>query len=87
MLAHCLPAHSCVLSTRCLLSPPCISLLMYLSSPVSSCFPWLVAFHDCLYDEGAMYIVLEYMDGGSLADLLLAARLTGKLRIDRIDVN
>tara|TARA_B110001452_G_scaffold261588_1_gene260551 strand:- start:107 stop:1345 length:1239 start_codon:yes stop_codon:yes gene_type:complete len=40
-------------------------------------FPWLVAFHDCLYDEGAMYIVLEYMDGGSLADVLQAAQLTG----------
>ena len=38
---------------------------------------WLVAFHDCLYDEGAMYIVLEYMDGGSLADVLQAAQLTG----------
>ena len=37
----------------------------------------LVAFHDCLYDEGAMYIVLEYMDGGSLADVLQAAQLTG----------
>jgi serine/threonine protein kinase len=40
-------------------------------------FPWLVAFHDCLYDEGAMYIVLEYMDGGSLADVLQVAQLTG----------
>ena len=40
-------------------------------------YPWLVAFHDCLYDEGAMYIVLEYMDGGSLADVLQAAQLTG----------
>ena len=25
----------------------------------SSAFPWLVTFHDCLYDDGAMYIVLE----------------------------
>ena len=40
-------------------------------------YPWLVDFHDCLYDEGAMYIVLEYMDGGSLADVLQAAQLTG----------
>ena len=40
-------------------------------------YPWLVAFHDCLYDEGAMYIVLEYMDGGSLADVLQAPQLTG----------
>jgi len=40
-------------------------------------YPWLVAFHDCHYDEGAMYIVLEYMDGGSLADVLQAAQLTG----------
>mmetsp|Transcript_23873 Transcript_23873/g.39478 ORF Transcript_23873/g.39478 Transcript_23873/m.39478 type:complete len:361 (+) Transcript_23873:91-1173(+) len=52
-------------------------LLRELRTLYSSTFPWLVSFYDCLYDEGAMYIVLEYMDGGSLADLLSAAQLTG----------
>jgi len=52
-------------------------LLRELRTLYSSTFPWLVSFYDCLYDEGAMYIVLEYMDGGSLADLLLTAQATG----------
>jgi len=52
-------------------------LLRELRTLYTSAFPWLVAFHDCLYDEGSMYIVLEYMDGGSLADVLHAAQLTG----------
>ena len=52
-------------------------LLRELRTLYSSAFPWLVSFHDCLYDEGAMYIVLEYMDGGSLADVLIATQLTG----------
>jgi len=52
-------------------------LMRELRTLYSSTFPWLVSFYDCLYDEGAMYIVLEYMDGGSLADLLTAAQLTG----------
>jgi len=52
-------------------------LLRELRTLYSSAFPWLVSFHDCLYDEGSMYIVLEYMDGGSLADVLHAAQLTG----------
>ena len=34
-------------------------LLRELRTLYSSAFPWLVSFHDCLYDEGAMYIVLE----------------------------
>ena len=51
-------------------------LMRELRTLYTSNFPWLVAFHDCLYDEGAMYIVLEYMDGGSLADFLTAARAT-----------
>jgi len=52
-------------------------LLRELRTLYSSVFPWLVTFHDCLYDDGAMYIVLEFMDGGSLADLLRVAQLTG----------
>lgn len=43
----------------------------------SSTFPWLVTFYGCLYDEGAMHILLEHMDGGSLADLLTTAQRTG----------
>lgn len=34
-------------------------LIRELRTLYSSAFPWLVAFHDCLYDDGAMYIVLE----------------------------
>ena len=52
-------------------------LLRELRTLYSAAFPWLVSFHDCLYDEGAMYIVLEYMDGGSLADVLSATQLSG----------
>jgi len=52
-------------------------LLRELRTLYSSAYQWLVSFHDCLYDDGAMYIVLEYMDGGSLADVLIAAQLTG----------
>jgi len=52
-------------------------LLRELRTLYTCAFPWLVAFHDCLYDDGAMYIVLEYMDGGSLADVLRAAQMTG----------
>lgn len=52
-------------------------LMRELRTLYSSQFPWLVSFHECLYDEGAMYIVLEYMDGGSLADMLKAAQLSG----------
>lgn len=52
-------------------------LLRELRTLYSSAFPWIVSFHDCLYDDGAMYIVLEYMDGGSLADVLMAAQQTG----------
>ena len=76
-------------------------LIRELRTLYSSAFPWLVTFHDCLYDDGAMYIVLEYfpfasnrdalnicftrpsspkhryMEGGSLADVLHAAQLTG----------
>jgi hypothetical protein len=35
------------------------TLYQFSRSGSSALFPWLVAFHDCLYDEGAMYIVLE----------------------------
>ncbi|KAL3904185.1 MAG: hypothetical protein SGPRY_011385, partial [Prymnesium sp.] len=52
-------------------------LIRELRTLYSSAFPWLVAFHDCLYDDGAMYIVLEYMEGGSLADILHTAQATG----------
>ena len=34
-------------------------LLRELRTLYSSAYPWLVSFHDCLYDDGAMYIVLE----------------------------
>ena len=52
-------------------------LLRELRTLYSNPLPWIVGFHDCLYDEGAMYIVLEYMDGGSLADVLQIVRDTG----------
>mmetsp|Transcript_87967 Transcript_87967/g.264575 ORF Transcript_87967/g.264575 Transcript_87967/m.264575 type:complete len:328 (-) Transcript_87967:3345-4328(-) len=52
-------------------------LLRELRTLYSAAFPWLVTFHDCLYDDGAMYIVLEYMEGGSLADVLHVAQITG----------
>ena len=34
-------------------------LLRELRTLYSSAYQWLVSFHDCLYDDGAMYIVLE----------------------------
>ena len=34
-------------------------LLRELRTLYSNPLPWIVGFHDCLYDEGAMYIVLE----------------------------
>ena len=52
-------------------------LLRELRTLYSNPLPWIVGFHDCLYDEGAMYIVLEYMDGGALADVLPIVRATG----------
>lgn len=36
--------------------------------------PFLVVCYQCFYDNGAISIVLEYMDGGSLADLLKKVR-------------
>ena len=36
-----------------------VQLLRELRTLYSSAYPWLVSFHDCLYDDGAMYIVLE----------------------------
>ena len=32
--------------------------------------PNIIAFHDAFYAEGAVHVVLEYMDCGSLADVL-----------------
>eukprot|EP00736_Rhodelphis_marinus_P003411 Rmarinus@m.19866 len=37
-----------------------------------SCCPHVVSFAGAFYTEGAVHIVLEYMDGGSLADALQA---------------
>lgn len=34
-------------------------LIRELRTLYSCAFPWVVAFHDCLYDDGAMYIILE----------------------------
>lgn len=44
----------------------------------------IVAFHDAFYAEGAVHVVLEYMDCGSLADVLhrhgpLPERLLSKI--------
>ncbi|KAK7289577.1 hypothetical protein RIF29_03321 [Crotalaria pallida] len=32
--------------------------------------PYVVVFYQSFYDNGVISIILEYMDGGSLADLL-----------------
>lgn len=32
--------------------------------------PWLVGFYGAFYSEGCISLALEYMDGGSLADIL-----------------
>jgi serine/threonine protein kinase len=32
--------------------------------------PWLVGFYGAFYSEGAISLALEYMNGGSLADIL-----------------
>ncbi|EFA84569.1 MAP kinase kinase [Heterostelium album PN500] len=32
--------------------------------------PYIVSFYDAFYNDGSIHIVLEYMDGGSLTDLL-----------------
>lgn len=32
--------------------------------------PFIVVCYQIFYDNGAIFIILEYMDGGSLADLL-----------------
>ena len=32
--------------------------------------PNIIAFHDAFYAEGAVHVILEYMDCGSLADVL-----------------
>ena len=45
-------------------------LIRELRTLYSSAFPWLVTFHDCLYDDGAMYIVLEYFPFASNRDAL-----------------
>ncbi|TVU05723.1 hypothetical protein EJB05_48902, partial [Eragrostis curvula] len=38
----------------------------------ASCYPGIVEFHGAFYmpDSGAIYFALEYMDGGSLADII-----------------
>eukprot|EP01133_Synstelium_polycarpum_P008168 gene8168-9602_t len=37
--------------------------------------PYVVSFYDAFYSEGSVHIVLEYMDGGSLADLLKVVKI------------
>jgi mitogen-activated protein kinase kinase 1 len=34
------------------------------------CSPHIIGFYDAFYFEGKIQIVMEYMDGGSLADVL-----------------
>lgn len=41
---------------------------------LSSQSPFVVVFYQSFYDNGVISIVLEYMDGGSLADFLLEVK-------------
>ena len=43
--------------------------------------PWLVALYNAFYEETRVYAILEFMDAGSLADLV--AREAGGLRDER----
>jgi len=45
--------------------------------------PWLVAMHNAFYEEAKVYTVLEFMDKGSLADLIAQYAPSGGLKDER----
>ncbi|KAJ0977941.1 hypothetical protein J5N97_013415 [Dioscorea zingiberensis] len=57
-----------------ILESVCKQIVRELKINQSSQCPFVVVCYQCFYDNGAISIVLEYMDGGSLADLLKKVR-------------
>jgi serine/threonine protein kinase len=52
-------------------------ILLELRTLHKSACPEIVPYHGAFYKDGAFYLVLEYMDGGSIGDLLQHVRGKG----------